>query len=237
MAGLMALARDHDLKVIEDCAQSFGARHHGRATGTIGHAGAFSFFPSKNLGACGDGGLLATDDDRLAETARMLRVHGSRRKYHNEMVGCNSRLDELQAAILRLKLPRLDGWNRSRRQAAATYNRLLAGQDGIRLPSLVDGHVFHQYTVQLPGGGRDQIRALLDEDGICTMVYYPIPCHRLEVYRGSHAEVSCPHAERLAGQVLSLPLWPDMEEDVQVEVAHGLLLAISSIEQTADRRG
>ena len=223
MDSILDVARRHGLKVVEDCAQSFGARYKGRPTGTLGHIGAFSFFPSKNLGAYGDGGLMATDDDDLASAARMLRVHGSRKKYHNETVGYNSRLDEIQAAILRVKLPHLEAWNRGRRRVAQNYRRLLEGHAGISTPEVVEGHVFHQYTIQLRSGLRDQVQARLEEEGIGTMVYYPVPCHRLKLYRQSHAQVSCPHAESLGENVLSLPIWPEMDEDTQLTVVHALL--------------
>ena len=223
MDTILDVARRHGLKVVEDCAQSFGARHRGKQTGTLGHVGAFSFFPSKNLGAYGDGGLLATNDDDLAASARMLRVHGSRQKYHNEAVGYNSRLDEIQAAILRVKLPHLEAWNRGRRRVAQNYRRLLEGHGGVSTPEVVDGHVFHQYTIQLRSGARDQVQARLEQEGISTMVYYPVPCHRLKLYQASHARVSCPNAEHLGSTVLSLPIWPEMDEETQVTVAHAVL--------------
>jgi dTDP-4-amino-4,6-dideoxygalactose transaminase len=227
MDPLLDLAGRHGLEVVEDCAQSFGARHRGRATGTLGRLGCFSFFPSKNLGGCGDGGLVATDDDRLADQVRALRTHGSRKKYHNEALGFNSRLDEVQAAILRVKLPRLDTWNAGRRRVAETYGRLLARHPVVRAPEVVDGHVFHQYTVRIPGRDRDRLQARLREDGVETMVYYPVPCHRLQVYRDSHASASCPVAERLAGEVLSLPIWPELEEPAQAAVVRALLFRLA----------
>ena len=226
MAGIMAAAGRHGLKVVEDCAQGFGARHHGLPVGSLGHAGCFSFFPSKNLSGFGDGGLLATDDEDLARTARMLRVHGSRQKYHNEAVGYNSRLDELQAALLRVKLPHVEAWNADRAKAAGRYRDLLAGLPGVVLPELADGHVFNQYTIRLTGGSqgdlRDRVQARLAEAGIATMVYYPVPCHQLQVYARSHQGTRCPEAERACGEVLSLPLWPGMDPEIQVQVADAL---------------
>jgi dTDP-4-amino-4,6-dideoxygalactose transaminase len=222
MEPILDLAARHGLKVVEDCAQSFGARYRGRPTGTLGDLGCFSFFPSKNLGGCGDGGLIATADDRLADLARALRMHGSRKKYHNEMVGYNSRLDELQAAILRVKLPHLDAWNAGRRRAARTYARLLAGLDPVVAPDVVDGHVFHQYTVRLPGLDRDRVQAGLEQAGVETGVYYPVPCHRLKLYQRSHAHVACPVAERLSSEVISLPIWPELEETAQAAVVRAL---------------
>jgi dTDP-4-amino-4,6-dideoxygalactose transaminase len=223
MEPVLDLARRHGLQVVEDCAQSFGARYRGRATGTLGQAGCFSFFPSKNLGGCGDGGLIATDDDRLADQARALRAHGSRRKYHNETVGYNSRLDELQAAILRVKLPHVDRWNAGRRRVAEAYGRLLGGRPGLRVPDLAEGHVFHQYTVRVPGCDRDRLQDRLRAEGVETMVYYPVPCHRLGLYQRSHAHVACPVAERLSAEVLSLPIWPELGEAAQAAVARALL--------------
>lgn len=223
-----AIAKKHGLKVVEDCAQSFGARWQGVQTGTMGDIGAYSFFPSKNLGACGDGGLIATHDDELAATARMLRVHGSRQKYYNETVGYNSRLDEIQAAILRVKLPHLERWNNSRREVARRYRALFAGNDRIVTPEVVDGHVFHQYTLRVKEVGRDALQARLAEQGIGTMVYYPVPCHQLKLYHGSHAGVSCPRAEAAAAEVISLPIWPEISGDTQAAVAEAL---ISSLRQ------
>jgi dTDP-4-amino-4,6-dideoxygalactose transaminase len=203
----------------------------GRATGTIGDVGCFSFFPSKNLGAVGDGGLLVTDDDELAEMARMLRAHGSKAKYHNETVGYNSRLDELQAAILRVKFPHVEAWNRGRRRVAEGYRRILGHHEGITTPAVVQGHVFHQYTIQIKGAApghprghrRNQLQARLAEAGIDTMVYYPVPCHRLKLYQASHAQVSCPVAERLADEVISLPIWPEMGDDILDQVGSTVL--------------
>ena len=217
MDDLMSLAEKHDLKVVEDCAQSFGARHGVRQTGTMGDVGAFSFFPSKNLGAYGDGGLLTTDDDTLAETARMLRAHGAKRKYHNEIVGYNSRLDSMQAAVLRVKLPHIDAWNEGRRRVAGVYNELLGDVAGVEVPELNGGHVFHQYTVRLTGADRDEVQARLKEAGIGTMVYYPVPQDLLPLYKGCYP--TNPVSEELSGQVLSLPIWPEMGRETQERVA------------------
>jgi dTDP-4-amino-4,6-dideoxygalactose transaminase len=223
MDDLLDIARRRGLMVVEDCAQSFGARHRDRPTGSLGQIGCFSFFPSKNLGACGDGGLLATSDDQLASLCRALRVHGSRKKYHNEMMGYNSRLDELQAAILRVKLPRLEAWNAGRRRVAEGYRRLLEGHGRIVLPPPDPGHVYHQFTVRVPGCDRDQLQARLAQEGVETMVYYPVPCHRLQAYAHSHAHVACPVAERLCAEVISLPIWPEMEHEAQAAVVRALL--------------
>ncbi|HZW28777.1 MAG TPA: DegT/DnrJ/EryC1/StrS family aminotransferase [Trueperaceae bacterium] len=225
MDALMAVAERHGLKVVEDCAQSFGARYRGsRQTGTIGHVGAYSFFPSKNLGAYGDGGLIATDDDQLAERMRMLRAHGSKRKYHNEVLGYNSRLDALQAAFLRVKLPHVDDWNERRNAAAKRYGELLADVPGVVTPQVVNGHVFHQYTVRLTTADRDQVHRRLADAGIGTMVYYPVPQDRLPVYDGKGGR--CPVSDRLATQVLSLPIGPTIPAEHQQRVAEELIRSL-----------
>ncbi|QIZ69378.1 DegT/DnrJ/EryC1/StrS family aminotransferase [Oxynema aestuarii] len=229
MAQIIEIAQEYGLKVIEDCAQSFGARYwgtcsscdghcqestreslRGKFTGTIGDVGAYSFFPSKNLGAYGDGGMVVTNDDQVAEMARMLRVHGAKKKYHNEVLGYNSRLDTLQAAILRVKLPYLEQWNEGRRQVAKTYNELLADVEGIIAPELADGHVFHQYTIRVLDGKRDQVKEYLGEQGIGCMVYYPVPQDQLPVYKGKYP--STPTSDLLGTEVLSLPIWPEIEK-------------------------
>ncbi|WP_414578349.1 DegT/DnrJ/EryC1/StrS family aminotransferase [Anabaena sp. CCY 9402-a] len=209
MAAILDIAQAHNLKVIEDCAQSFGARYGtGKHTGTIGNVGAYSFFPSKNLGAFGDGGLVVTDDDQVAEIARMLRVHGAKKKYHNEVLGYNSRLDTLQAAILRVKLPYIDQWNEGRRAVAKAYNQLLADVPNVVTPELADGHVFHQYTIRILDGKRDQVQKYLAAQGISTMIYYPVPQDQLPVYKGQYPANLV--SDLLATQVLSLPIWPEL---------------------------
>lgn len=219
MDPILEIARAHGLKVLEDCAQAFGATYKGRKVGTLGDAGAFSFFPTKNLGGYGDGGLIATNDDGVAELARMLRAHGSRRKYHNEMVGYNSRLDALQAAFLRVKLRHVDAFNARRREVAASYHQFLQGVPGLVLPPLVEGHVFHQYTVRILEG-RDRVAEALAREGVGTMVYYPVPLHRLPVY--AHMGAALPEAERAAREVLSLPMGPFLSEEDLLRVADAL---------------
>ncbi len=208
MDPIMALAEEHGLKVLEDVAQAFGGEYRGKKLGAIGDVGAFSFFPTKNLGACGDGGLITTDDPGVAEKARMLRAHGAKKKYHNEIVGYNSRLDELQAAMLRVKLPHIDGWNEGRREVARRYDELLEGLPSIFTPREFPNrlHVYHQYTVRITDGRRDEVRERLAEDGVGTMVYYPVSVHRLPVYDSLGYQVS--HSEEAEGEVLSLPIWP-----------------------------
>jgi dTDP-4-amino-4,6-dideoxygalactose transaminase len=221
MTAIMDIATKHGLKVVEDCAQSFGSRFYddtnlslnGKQTGTIGNVGAFSFFPSKNLGAYGDGGLVATNDDNVAEVARMLRAHGAKKKYHNEILGYNSRLDTIQAAILRVKLPYIDKWNEGRRRVAQTYRELLADVANIITPEIVEGHVFHQYTIRITNGKRDELAKALNEQGIGTMIYYPIPQDQLPVYKGQYPVLSV--SESLTDEVLSLPIWSELESSIQ----------------------
>jgi dTDP-4-amino-4,6-dideoxygalactose transaminase len=239
MAQILEIAQTYDLKVIEDCAQAFGACYFqdhagntkisdsicGKAVGTIGDVGAYSFFPSKNLGAYGDGGLITTDQDAVAQKARMLRVHGALKKYHNEMLGYNSRLDTIQAAILRVKLPHIDHWNQARRQAAQSYNELLASVAGIVTPHLVEGHVFHQYTIRVLDGKRDALQQQLAEQGIGSMVYYPVPQDQLPVYQGKYQSYEISH--QLSQEVLSLPIWPEIELEKQVHIVKVLISALS----------
>ncbi len=213
MDRILGIAEKHGLKLVEDCAQSFGATWNGKQTGSMGAFGCFSFFPTKNLSAFGDGGLLTTDNDELAATARMLRAHGSRKKYHNEAVGYNSRLDELQAAMLRVKLPHIDEWNTQRRAVAQGYWDHLSGNQALVLPNIVDGHVFHQFTARVKAGRRDEVQDALAQVGIGTMVYYPLPIHHLRLYLESHAATRCPVAEQAAKEVLSLPIWPEMDKN------------------------
>jgi len=222
MDPIMELAAKYGLKVIEDTAQAFGGEYKGRKLGTIGHAGCYSFFPSKTLGAFGDGGLIATNDDEVAEKARMLRVHGSKKKYYNETVGYNSRLDEIQAAILRVKLSRIDEANEARRMAAQRYNELLRDVSGIITPyeDAQSKHVYHQYTIRVLDGKRDELQQYLADRGIGTMVYYPVPVHKLPIYADNAPLLSV--AERLSSEVLSLPIWPNMGEKVQEAVVKTL---------------
>ncbi|MCA9836458.1 MAG: DegT/DnrJ/EryC1/StrS family aminotransferase [Trueperaceae bacterium] len=229
MKRIMEIAQKHKLKVIEDCAQSIGARYFnhshdelsGKSTGTIGDVGAFSFFPTKNLGAYGDGGLLTTHDDDVAQLTRKLRAHGGLKKYHNEILGYNSRLDAMQAAILRVKLPHIDTWNSQRFEAASRYNDLLADVEGVIPPTLTQGHVFHQYTIRLTRANRDQVEADMKELGIGTMVYYPIPQDQLPVYAGQYPVQ--PISQQLGHQVLSLPIWPEISKEQQLRVVDALV--------------
>lgn len=225
MDEIMAIAQEHNLLVIEDCAQSFGARYKGKQTGTIGHVGAYSFFPSKNLGAFGDGGLLVTDDDQVADLARMLRAHGSRKKYHNEMIGYNSRLDTIQAAILRVKLPHVDQWNEGRRRIAKVYNEALYGLKGVIIPEIRAGHVFHQYTIRITDNRRDSTQNELERHGISSMIYYPVPQNRLPIYNGSPITLNSASA---ASEALSLPISSSMSRVDQISIANLIISAVGN---------
>jgi dTDP-4-amino-4,6-dideoxygalactose transaminase len=219
MDEIMAIASEHDLYVIEDVAQAIGAEYKGKKVGTIGHLGCFSFFPTKNLGAYGDGGLVVTDDDELAERARMLRVHGSKPKYFHHIVGTNSRLDALQAAILRAKLPHLDEWTAARQRIAARYDELLADLEDLELPRRAPDrtHIFHQYTIRVPNDKRDSLKRYLEEKGIGTHVYYPLPLHLQPCFRElGYREGDLPESERASREVLSLPMFPELHgEEVE----------------------
>ncbi len=202
------------IPVLEDAAQAFGAVYQGQRLGTFGRMGAVSFFPSKNLGAAGDAGLLITQEDGLAATARALRAHGGRKKYYNEMLGYNSRLDAIQAAILRVKLPHLDKWVESRRRVALKYQQALQGVRGVKCPELVDGHVFHQYVIRVADGRRDELVASLRARGVDSAIYYPLPIDALPVYRNRFTPQ--PVSFMLSKEVLALPIWPEIS-DQQIE--------------------
>ena len=213
MGAIIALAERHGLPVIEDCAQAHGARLGGRRAGSIGAVGCFSFYPSKNLGALGDGGALVTNDGALAAKLRKLREYGWAPRYHLvEPHGINSRLDELQAALLGVKLAHLDAWNARRQAIARRYDELLADADLI-LPEHPgdDSHVWHLYVVRSPA--RDKLQAALGERGVGSVVHYPLPAHLQPIYAGLAEPGSLSVTERLATEVLSLPLYPELTDD------------------------
>lgn len=216
MDEIVALAEKFGLYAIEDAAQAIGAEYKGRKAGSVGHLGCFSFFPTKNLGAYGDGGMVVTNDDDLAERVRMLRVHGAKPKYYHHLVGYNSRLDALQAAILRAKLPHLAEWTKARQRIAARYDELLRDIEGIKLPHRAPNRtqIFHQYTVRVPGGKRDALRAYLAERGIGTEVYYPLPLHLQPCFRHlGYREGDLPESERASREVLSFPMFPELTDE------------------------
>jgi dTDP-4-amino-4,6-dideoxygalactose transaminase len=253
MTALSQLANKHRLAIIEDAAQAIGASYTGSGSpqnpaqgndqevtqkvGTLGDIGCFSFFPTKNLGAMGDAGMCTTNNDELAERLRMLRVHGSRQRYYHDEQGLNSRLDEIQAAVLRVKLPYIDQWNEARRQLAKRYNNAFSGlKDALKLPILEqDGmqQVFHQYTVQLLGANpvvqRETIQAALLKKGVQTMVYYPVPLYRQK----THANLQIvpeifPVCERVCSRVLSLPIYPELTPEEQDQVCAALVQVFQS---------
>jgi len=223
MRGVRAViaAAPEPVFVLEDAAQAVEARLDGRPAGSLGDAAAFSFYPSKNLGAAGDGGMVTTSDVALAETVRALRDHGQTRKlYTHEMVGTNSRMDEIQAAVLGAKLPFLADWTRERREIAARYEQALAGS-AVRVQRRVPGaeSAWHLFTVRVPE--RDHVRERLAQDGIATGVYYPVPLHRQPCFGGAQAP-PCPVADRLCREVLSLPCFPGLERGEQERVVESL---------------
>lgn len=222
MDPIVELAEAHGLYVIEDAAQAIGARYKGQGVGCIGHAGCLSFYPTKNLGAYGDGGMVVTNDAALAEKIDVLRRQGSKKKYHAQVLGFNSRLDSLQAAILGVKLKYLDGWNKTRRQVAQRYNDLLAGLPVTTPYESPDAyHVYHQYTIRAQQ--RDALAAYLKERGVGTMIYYPVPLHLQGLYASlGYGEGSLPVSETASREVLSLPMYPELTEAQQQEVARAI---------------
>lgn len=225
MDEILAIAQRHHLAVVEDCAQSIGAKIGGRYTGTLGTFGCFSFFPSKNLGAYGDGGMLVTNDQSLADRARSLRGHGGRVKYYHEELGVNSRLDEVQAAILRVKFPYLEAWIEKRRAAAGRYTAAFAGSD-LQVPVEPQDarHAYHQYTLRVPN--RDRVQKDLKASGVESMIYYPVPLHLQKVHAMlGKREGAFPESERAASEVLSIPMFPELRPDVQQQVVDAVFAA------------
>jgi len=207
------IAKKYNLFVIEDACQAIGATYNGKKAGNLGDIGAFSFFPSKNLGAYGDGGIATTNNEELAIKMRMLRNHGSKIKYYNDVIGVSSRLDGLQAAILNVKLPHLTKWNKLRNKVAITYNKHLKNISWIKTPEVNPNHVFHQYTVRITNGMRDEVRKYLAVKGIQTMVYYPNPLHLLKALSYlRYKKGAFPEAEKACEEVLSLPIYPELSQ-------------------------
>ena len=228
MNSLQQVAAAHGLLLIEDAAQAHGARLHGQRAGSLGEAAAFSFYPGKNLGALGDGGAVVTSNGQLADRVRRLRNYGSDRKYHHEVAGFNARLDELQAAFLRAKLPRLEAWNARRREVAARYAESLAST-GLGLPQAAPGcdPAWHLFVVRCVE--RDRLQAELGARGVETQVHYPVPPHRSGAYRERFAQASLPLAERLAGEVLSLPMGPAVSDAQIARVAQAAQDGLSAM--------
>lgn len=212
MAPLRELASRHGLRVVEDACQAHGAEYKGRRTGGLGDAGAFSFYYSKNLGAYGEGGFITTDDGELARRIRMIRDHGSGQRYHHDLIGLNGRLDEIQAVVLRAKLPHLQEWNEQRRRHASRYNQLLQGAPVVPPVACPENtHVYHLYVIRAPR--RDELQAWLKSRGVFTGVHYPIPAH----LQGALSSLGCqagdlPVTERVVGEILSLPMYAELTE-------------------------
>lgn len=224
MEEIMAIAAEHNLYVIEDNAQGIGANYTFRdgtvkKTGSIGHIGCTSFYPSKNLGAYGDGGAIFTNDETLFNRLSMIAAHGQSVRYYHDLVGCNSRLDAVQAAILNIKLKHLNAYTEARQAAAAYYNQGFAGHVGITTPAVASysTHVYHQYTIQVEGRSvRDGLNSFLAEKGIPSMIYYPVPCHRqkmFEAFGGSQFEL--PTTDWLTDRVISLPMHTELDHEQQ----------------------
>ncbi|MFC2078144.1 DegT/DnrJ/EryC1/StrS family aminotransferase [Candidatus Bipolaricaulota bacterium] len=269
MDEVSAIAKAHDLSVVEDAAQAIGATYWGdgkqvargtspekdaaaseaspqatshmpqasgnpqsanhmpgsRKAGTLGDLGCFSFYPTKNLGAYGDAGMVTSNDDGLADAVRLLRVHGARPKYFHRMVGVNSRLDAIQAAILAVKLGHLDAWSAARAEKADAYDAALADLDGVVTPRRADGrsHIFHQYTIRAQGDRRDELREHLKERGVGTMIYYPQPLHLQECFAHlGYQEGQLPQSEAASREVLSLPIFPELTDDEQRHVVESI---------------
>jgi len=217
MDPILKLAEKYDLRVIEDAAQSLGGTYKGKQSGSLGDLGCFSFFPTKNLGAYGDGGMVVTNDNGLAERIRLLRVHGSKPKYYHSVVGLNSRLDEIQAAILNVKFKYLPKWIEQKREKATLYNKLfqekLSGSVIIPYEAPYNYHMYHQYTIRVRNG-RDELRNYLKEQGIGTSVYYPLSLHLQKCFENlGYKEGDFPEAEKASKEVLSLPMYPEIKKD------------------------
>ena len=234
MDPILEIARRVGLAVIEDAAQAIGARSKGRQAGSMGAAGCFSFFPSKNLGAFGDAGLLTTNDEALAKEVRLLRNHGAEPKYFHSRIGGNFRLDALQAAVLRVKLPHLEAWTEARRRNAERYDRLFAENGAaVGLPARAADcrHIFNQYVIRVPQ--RDALRAGLDARGIGTEVYYPVPFHLQECFRPlGYREGDFPIAEAAAAEVLALPIYGELTEEQQRQVVDAVCSLQSAVGTT-----
>ena len=233
MDPLLEHSRGHEIPIVEDAAQAIGATDKGRRAGSMGLVGCFSFYPTKNLGGAGDGGMLTTNDDQIAQRLRRLRTHGGANEYEHSEVGVNSRLDELQAAVLRVKLPHLDRWSDQRAGKAEIYSQLLnhAGVNFALIPPHVrpDGrHIFHQYVVRAPGN-RDALQSHLKSRGVGTKIYYPIPLHRQECFSYlGYKEGDFPESEKAARETLALPVYPELNEAQQAYVVE----AIKSLQQS-----
>jgi dTDP-4-amino-4,6-dideoxygalactose transaminase len=226
MEEIKKIADKHNLKVIEDAAQAIGSKRNGKSVGELGTTAAYSFFPTKNLGAYGDAGMIVTDDEEVAENCRVIRVHGSKPKYYHHVLGYNSRLDELQAAVLNVKFPHLNDWSAQRRTHAAYYTELL----NEKLPGKVvtpiekegNYHVFHQYTIRVEK--RDELQAFLKENDVASMIYYPLPLHVQPVFKDlGYKEGDFPVSDKAAKEVISLPMFPEVKREQQEYVVEKIV--------------
>jgi dTDP-4-amino-4,6-dideoxygalactose transaminase len=234
MDKIKEIADKYQLAVIEDAAQAIGAEFNGKKVGELGTAATYSFFPTKNLGAYGDGGMIVTSDKELAEKAQVIRVHGSKPKYYHHVLGYNSRLDELQAAILNIKFPHLDAWSEARRERAAYYTQKLNDKLSavIQTPVEKEGnhHVFHQYTLRVPN--RDGLQSYLKEQGVSTMIYYPMPLHVQPVFKNlGYKEGDLPETEKAAKEAISLPMYPELKKEDQDFVVEKIIEFYSNNER------
>jgi len=230
MDPVVEIAKKYNLFIIEDCAQSVGATYKGKKTGSFGDVGCFSFFPTKNFGAAGDGGMITTKSNYIADRIISLRNHGSHIRYYHTEVGLNSRLDEIQAAVLNVKFPHIDRWNSKRKEAANYYSELFKNNEDIVIPKELDNVscVYHQYTIKVPE--RDKIFNTLKGNGVMSMIYYPVPVHLQEAYRDlGLQEGYLPHTENAAKSVLSLPIFPEITREQQEKVANEVIKAVERV--------
>jgi dTDP-4-amino-4,6-dideoxygalactose transaminase len=230
MPEIAARAGEHRLKIVEDCAQAHGAALGDRPVGSFGDLAAYSFYPTKNLGAIGDGGFITTPRAELHERIRMIREYGWRSRYVSDITGLNSRLDEIQAAILRVKLAKLAAATKRRQAIAAAYDKGLAGVVATPVRRAGADHVFHQYVVRVPAARRDAVRERLAGHGVGTLVHYPVPVHLQPAYKGRTwlAGGGLPETERAASEVLSLPMYPELGDDQVIEVIAALKAALAA---------
>lgn len=233
MDKIMDIAKRHNLKVVEDCCQAIGAEYKGQKVGTFGDFGCFSFYPTKNLGGMGDGGMITCNDESLFNRILALRNHGGAIRYYHDELGVNSRLDEIQAAILRVKMNYINDWNKARRENAYRYNELFAKYPEIETPTEVDNSycVYHQYTIKIEN--RDEVHKLLQENGIGAMIYYPVPLHLQKLHKDlGYKEGDLPKTEKDTKLVMSLPMFPELTEEEQKTVVDTVIKCLNKIKET-----
>ena len=221
MDKIMSIAKKHNLKVVEDCCQAIGAEYKGQKVGSFGDFGCFSFFPTKNLGGMGDGGMITMNDEKLRDRILALRNHGGAIRYYHDELGVNSRLDEIQAAILRVKMPYINEWNAKRRENAYRYNKLFANYSEIITPQELENTycVYHQYTIKVKN--RDEVYKMLQEKGIGAMIYYPVPLHLQKLHKSlGYKEGDLPITEKNTHMVMSLPMFPELTEEEQKTIVN-----------------